>query len=537
MITLCYDIGTTGVKTCLFEITDRIQLLSGASAGYKLYILPGGGAEQDPEEWWQAMCATTHTVLEKSGINPATIEGISFCSQMQGLVLVDVRGKPLRRAFSYMDQRAGAQLRKYMKNGLQVAGANVGKLLKSLAATGAAALSVKDPVYKYLWTKENEPELFARVHKWLDVKESLISRMTGEFVMTHDSAFATLLYDIHEGKKGWSPAMLSLFGVNPAHMPRIIPGEAVAGTLTAASAAELGLPPGIDVYGGGGDASLIGVGAGATELGDTHIYSGTSGWVSTVVEKSIVDATAMVAAIVGADSKAFNYFAEQETAGKCVEWVKDHLALDEINIYLNNTTEKTYKRPDMEETYTNLYDYMMAVIKDVPVGAGGVLFTPWLHGNRCPFEDANARAMFWGIGLETGKTELIRAVAEGVIYHLRWMLETQERKITTSKTIRFVGGGALSPVLCQMLADCTGRTIETVDSPQNAGSVGAAVLVAVGKGLLPSVREAKKLLPANAAYAPDPAKTAQYDKVFAIYKQLYSANKKLFRIRSKLQET
>jgi len=526
MYVLAYDIGTTGVKTCVFNIGQTIELLAGASGGYPLYVLPGGGAEQDPEDWWSAMCETTGKALAEAGVSPEQIEGISFCSQMQGLVLVDKDGLPLRRAMSYMDQRAVAEHKAGIAFGLQVAGANAVRLLKSLKITGAAALSVKDPVWKYKWVEAHEPEIFTKVHKWLDVKEAVIARMTGRCVMTTDSAFAALLYDIH--KRCWSKSITDMLGVKFEHLPEIIPCEAQVGKLRAQQAEELGLVEGIPVFGGGGDASLVGVGAGAVALGDTHIYCGTSGWVSTVVGKSMVDATANIAAIVGAQERLYNYFAEQETAGKCLEWVKDHLALDEINIYLNRELGLCHRTDDYETVYTNLYEYLMAVIAEAPIGAGGVLFTPWLHGNRCPFEDPAARGMFFGLSLETGKTEMIRSVVEGVIYHLRWMLETQDKKTVTSKAIRFVGGGALNDLMCQMLADCTGRTVETVASPQNVGSVGAAALVAVGMKIIPSLQEVKALIPAAKIYAPDLAKKAEYDKYFKIYKGLHAANKKLF---------
>ena len=192
---IAYDIGTTGVKTCIFELGDTIKLVSAASEGYKLYVFPDGGAEQDPQEWWDAMCSTTKKVLDKSDIDIKDICGRSFCSQMQGIVLVDKDGKPVRRAMSYMDQRARKELKEGIAYGPQIAGAFIPKLLKSLMITGAVAASVKDPVWKYKWVEKNEPENFKKVHKWLDVKEYLICRMTGEFVMTKDSAFGALLYD------------------------------------------------------------------------------------------------------------------------------------------------------------------------------------------------------------------------------------------------------------------------------------------------------------------------------------------------------
>ena len=522
---ISYDIGTTGVKTCLFEIDSAITLISAAMEGYKLYIMPDGGAEQDPDEWWSAICSTTKTVFSKCDIKPEQIEGISFCSQMQGLVLVDKNGVPVHRAFSYMDQRAKKQLKEGIAYGFKIAGANITKLIPSLLITGAVALSVKDPVWKYQWVRENEPENFKRVYKWLDVKEYIISRMTDRFVMTRDSAFATLLYDIRKGHEGWSKKICKILNVNPDHLAEIVECTDKVGGLTAKAAQELGLKPGTAVFGGGGDASLIGVGAGSVELGETHIYSGTSGWVSTVVDKSVVDTSAMIAAVLGAQKDRFNYFAELETAGKCLEWVKDHLALDEIGIFL----QKTHVAESPETVYTNLYDYLSKVIDEIPAGSSGVIFTPWLHGNRCPFEDPNARGMFFNVSLDVGKTELIRSVIEGVCFHLRWFLETEDKKIQTSSVVRFVGGGALSDVTCQILADITGRTVETVDSPQNVGAVGAAVIMAVGLGVLDDISHAKKLIPAKKTFVPNAKNKDVYDRNFAVYKTLYKNNKEAFK--------
>ena len=522
---IAYDIGTTGVKTCLFEIEQEIKLISAAMEGYNLYILPGGGAEQDPDEWWQALCNTTKTVFSKCDITPEQVEGISFCSQMQGLVLVDKELKPVHRAFSYMDQRAKKQIKEGIANGIQVAGANIFKLIPSLMITGAAALSVKDPVWKYNWVKENEPENFKRIYKWLDVKEYIICRMTDRCVMTRDSAFGTLLYDIRKGKEGWSKTICKLLGVDIEHLPEIVESTDWVGGLTDKAASELGLMPGTAVFGGGGDASLIGVGAGSVELGETHIYNGTSGWVSTVVEKNVVDTSAMIAAIIGAQKDSFNYFAELETAGKCLEWVKDHLALDEIGIFL----EKKDVVESTETIYTSLYDYLSKVVNEIPAGSQGVIFTPWLHGNRCPFEDPNARGMFFNISLDVGKTELIRSVIEGVCMHMRWFLETQDKKIKTSNVIRFVGGGALSDVTCQILADITDRTVETVDSPQNVGAVGAAVIMAVGLGVIEDVSHAKRLIPAKKTFIPNPKNKEVYDRNYEVYKTLYKNNKEAFK--------
>lgn len=523
---IAYDIGTTGVKTGLISVGETVELVADAYQGYDLYILENGGAEQDTDQWWSAMCETTRSLMKKSPVPPEKIDGISFCSQMQGLVLVDKEGNALRRPMSYMDQRARKEMKDCQGHGIQIAGVNVRMLMKSLRATHAASTSVKDPLWKYKWVQQNEPEIFAKVHKWLDVKEYLISRCTDRFIMTRDSAYSTFLYDTRKGREGWNKALCRMYGVDPEHLPELIECTDIAGKLTAKAASELGLSPGICVYGGGGDATLIGVGAGCTKTGKTHVYSGTSGWIGTVIDRQVVDISSMIAGIVGAQKGRYNYFAEMETAGKCFQWVKEHLALDEIGVYL----DKTDVAESIESLYESLYDYLSDTVKKIPAGAGGVIFTPWLHGNRCPFEDPNAAGTFFNIRIGTGKTEMIRAVLEGICFHLRWMLECEDKKVKTSQTIRFVGGGALSPVTCQMLSDITGRTVETVENTKDVGSIGAAILVAVGCGAIADFDHVEGYIPVKARYEPDPKTRHIYDRNYKVFRRLYQNNKENFTI-------
>lgn len=163
-----------------------------------------------------------------------------------------------------------------------------------------------------------------------------------------------------------------------------------------------------------------------------------------------------------------------------------------------------------------------------PAGCQGVIFTPWLHGNRSPFEDTKARGIFFNIGLETGKTILIRSVVEGICFHLRWMLEAQERKVKTSSVITCAGGGAISPVICQILADITGREIVVGNDPQNAGALGAAIVIAVGMNIVSGFTAAQKLLPPPKHYIPNTANRAVYDRNYQVFKSLYKDNRKSF---------
>ena len=526
MYIIIYDFGTSSVKTCLFEIDSDIRLVVSSAAGYGLYTSDDGGAEQDTEEWWTALCSTTRDLFKNSDVKPAEIEGMAFCSQMQGSVLVDENGNALRRPMNYLDQKGVKEYKECMGSGLiKVSGCSLYKLVRNLIVNYAGSTSAKDPVWKYKWVENNEPDVFRKVYKWLDIGDYLTSRCTGRIVRTADTAFATFLYDTRKGKEGWNKGLLKMYKVNPDHMPEIIDCTDLAGGLTEKAAEELGLVEGIPVFGGGGDTTFVNIGAGCTIPGDTHIYVGTSGWVSTYLDYQTVDINAMITGVLSAKHGYFNYYAELETAGKCFEWVMNHLALDEIGVYLSDAKVTD----DIERKVTSLYDYLSEEVSKVPPGANGVIFTPWLHGNRCPFEDANAGGLFFNIRIENGKRDMIRAVLEGICYHLRWLLECEAKKVKTSDTIRFVGGGALSPVTCQMLADITGRTIETVNNTQEVGAMGAALVAAAGIKGVDVLELSRRLVKANHTYAPNPDHKEIYDRNYMVFKKLYKANASSFK--------
>ncbi|MDO4869189.1 MAG: FGGY-family carbohydrate kinase [Bacillota bacterium] len=525
MYIIAYDVGSTGLKSCLFDVsTDSgIRLLHGEMAEYELCVLDNGGVEQDPDQWWDAMCTTTRRILDKTGITKEDIKGLSFCAQMQGLVLVDQDGQPVRKAMSYMDNRGVEQIKKGLQSGPKVAGMNAAKLRMSLKITGAVSASVKDPVWKYRWVADNEPENMARTYKWLDVKDYLVCRASGRFTMSRDSAFSTLLYDTRPGRDCFSKELCDAFGVNIEHMPEIVSSTEPVGGLTEKAADELGLLCGTAVFSGGGDASLIGLGAGSVEVGDTHIYVGTSGWVSTVIDTQKLDVRSMIASTVGVQSDSYNCFAELETAGKCFEWAKDHLIMDDIDLF----SEVTYAE-DIEAKRVNMYGFIMDKIAEIPPGSHGVIFTPWLHGNRCPFEDPNARGVFFGLGMENTSADMYHAVIEGVCMHLKWQLIAMDKLVQSSDVVRFAGGGALSDQTCQIMADVLGKVIQVPEEPQNTGTVGAAALAAVGLGEIDSLKAVKTMVKVDRTFIPDKAKTAVYEKLFETFKSIYFRNKKSF---------
>ena len=402
---------------------------------------------------------------------------------------------------------------------VKVSGCSLYKLVRNLIVNYAGSTSAKDPVWKYKWVENHEPEVYKRIYKWLDIGDYLAARCTSRIVRTADTAFATFLYDTRKGKEGWNRGLLRMYKVNPDHMPEIIDCTEQVGRLTGKAAAELGLIEGIPVFGGGGNTTFVNIGAGCTRPGDTHIYVGTSGWVSTYLDYQTVDIDAIITGVLSAKKGYFNYYAELETAWKCYEWVIEHLTLDEVGVYLDQK-----KITDVESQYRSVYDYFSEEIAKVSPGANGVIFTPWLHGNRCPFEDSRAGGMFFNLRIENGKRDMLRAVLEGICYHLRWLLECEMKKVKTSDTIRFVGGGALSPVTCQMLADITGRTIETVNNAQEVGAVGTALVVAAGIKGVDVLELSRQLVKADRVYVPNPANKEVYERNYSVFKGLYKAN-------------
>ncbi|HTH12816.1 MAG TPA: FGGY family carbohydrate kinase, partial [Spirochaetia bacterium] len=222
---LACDLGTTALKTCLYEVGDRLILRAAASRRLDLSTGADGRAEQDPEQWWAALAESIPEVLGKAGVAPGAVAGLTFCAQMQSLVLVDRTGAAVRPAVSYLDSRATRRRESLTAGGPRIEGIGVGLLLPWLSVAGGVAASAKDPLWKYLRVADDEPETFARVHRWLDAKDFLTARCTGRFTMSTDSAFATFLADTrprHTGPSGvfgWSPWLVRRLGVNPSHLP------------------------------------------------------------------------------------------------------------------------------------------------------------------------------------------------------------------------------------------------------------------------------------------------------------------------------
>ena len=436
---LTFDVGTTACKSCIYSVTDKLELVDFHINEYPIITTSNGGVEQKKEDWWNAICEGTKIILGRTNIQPSKINGIAFCCQMQGTIVVDKKGDILRNPMIWLDIRSTEQIKRNFQSGLlKIEGMNAIKALKFLKITGGAPGTAKDPIWKYLWIKDNEPDIFNQIHKWLDIKDYLTYLCTGNFKQTLGSAHLTWVYNTQPGKLRWSKSLCRTFKIDMDHLPEVINSTDIIGGLTKKAADDLGLIEDIPVFGGGGDASMIPIGCGCVNEFDSHIYVGTSGWVVSNVNKRMTDITNYIGAILNAIPGHYNYIAEQETAGLCLDWVRDHLCLDEIGLYL-----QAKHIVDIKEKYDSLYDYLNEIDSSCEPGSGNVLFTPWLHGNRAPREDPYVRGMFFNIGMETGKRQLLRAVLEGVAYNMRWLIEACEQKIPYQQSLRFVGGGKI----------------------------------------------------------------------------------------------
>ena len=258
MYIIVYDFGTSSVKTCLFKIDSEICIVASSTATYGLYISDDGGAEQDTQEWWDALCHTTKELFKKSGVKNSEIGGLAFCSQMQGTVLVDKNANAVRRPMNYLDQKGTKEYKDCMGSGIiKVSGCSLYKLVRNIIVNYAGSTSAKDPVWKYKWVENNEPDVYRKIYKWLDIGDYLVARCTGRIVRTADSAFGTFLYDTRRGKEGWNKGLLKMYKVNPEHMPEIIDCTDKVGGLTVKAAKDLGLVEGTPVFGGGGDTTFV----------------------------------------------------------------------------------------------------------------------------------------------------------------------------------------------------------------------------------------------------------------------------------------
>jgi sugar (pentulose or hexulose) kinase len=485
---LAFDIGTSGVKAVIVDVDARLQ--DSAYRGYGLQMVPGGGVEQDLELIISCALDAAGELLRRSAAT-AVIEGISVTAQMFNLVAVDEHGRPLVPMISWLDQRAHADakaLAKVMPASAQFKHFN-------------SVVSGKDIVPKILWLRDNRPDIYARTAKLLDCKESVVMRLTGAAVTDHAGASAYRLFD-HE-TRDWDSQACAAAGVDPAKLPRVCAATDVAGHLLPGIAERLGLPAGIPVYVGIGDVPASQLGSGAIDPGDLHISLGTAVYFGLLMDEPRPDPMRRLGVLAHVDPGRWILWLEIATGGAALAWAVRLLGLDD---------------PGPVD-----YARVERLVRESAADMDGLLFAPWLSGERVPVFDDSARATFVGLSLHHGPGHVLRAVMEGVAFQMRWALEYGLEYGQQVERIRAVGGGTMGSEWTQIIADVLERPLETVAQPQDAGAIGAAACAIVGSGAQSDYAFLDERVTVTRIYLPDAAHALDYADRYAHYRRLYDA--------------
>ena len=510
---LAIDLGTSGPKTALVSVYGEV--LDCEFEETPVILLPGGGAEQDPEGWWKAIMSTAKKLLGKGLIPPEDIVAVSVTSQWSGTVPVDKDGKHLMNGIIWMDCRGSEAVKELLTGLIKIKGLPLFKMLTWLKLTGGApAQSGKDPLCHILWIKKNRPDLYRQTYKFLDPKDYINLRFTGKFAATFDSILLHWVTDNRDPSRiVYSDKLLKMAGIEREKLPDLIQAMDILGPLKKDIAAELGLNPGTPVIGGTPDVPSAGVGSGAVRDYEGHLYIGTSSWISAHVPFKKTDIVHNFGSFPSPIPGRYLILSEQECAGKCLTWLRDNV------LYHKDELMREEKAP-------NIYKVMDKIVARVPAGANGVIFTPWLYGERSPVDDCHIRASLFNLSLENTREDMVRAVFEGVAFNSKWLLNPVEKFMERPfQYLNFVGGGANSDIWSQIFADVLDRKIRQVKDPIYSNARGAAFLASMALKYI-TLEEIPQYIKIKAEYTPNPDHRKIYDEIFAEFVNHYKTQKK-----------
>jgi xylulokinase len=499
---LTVDLGTSGPKVALFTLDG--DFIDGEFAAVALHHFPRG-VEQSPTEWWEGIVASSQRLMARAPALVDRIGAIAVTSQWSGTVPVDRDGEPLHDAIIWMDARGADVTRERVGGRIRVRGYDPRKLRTWIARTGGApALSGKDSISHIWWLQRELPEVARATWKYLEPKDWLNLKLTGESVATHDSIVLHWVTDNRDPHNiRYDAELLRMAGVDRAQLPDLVPAASVVGPLGERVAKELGVPAGIPVIGGTPDLQSAAIGSGAVRDYDGHLYIGTSSWLTCHVGAKKTDVLHGIAALPSPIPGKYYVADEQEVAGGCLNWLRDRaLASDEG------------------------FDAFDQLADEVPAGSNGVVFTPWLNGERTPVDDHTLRAGWHNLSLQSSKGELVRSVLEGVAYNSRWLLETVEKFTGRPFAgLNIIGGGAQSNLWCQIIANVLNREIRRVEYPIRANARGAALLAGLALGRL-SVDDLSRSVKIDHTFSPDRSQRAVYDAGYKEFRMLHKQTAK-----------
>jgi len=515
MYVLAVDLGTGGPKVALLSATGRITAHAFQAVGVDL--TDDGGAEQSPSAWWGAIVSCARRALADSGVTPDQVVGIGCTSQWMGTVPVDGAGEPIGPAIIWMDSRGARAVRETVRGTLNVQGYSATKLARWVRRTGGIpSLSGKDPVGHIHFLRQHRPDVYAAAAVFLEPVDYLNLRLTGLARASHDSITGYWVTDNRDiGAISYDDGLIELAGLERSKLPDLVPTGSVLGGLAEGPAAELGLLAGTPVVTGTGDLHSAAVGSGAVADYAGHLYIGTSSWISCHVPFKKTDAMTNIASIPSGIPGRYLLADEHETGGACLTWLRDNL------LFPDDALSGAGAGAVPDGFFATLND----MASSVPAGSHGVLFTPWLNGERSPVDDHTIRGGFHNLSLSSTRSDMVRAVFEGVALNSAWLLGAVEKFCRRPfESLAFVGGGANSDLWSQIHADATGRTIPQIADPVLANVRGAGLLTLLALGHI-TVDDIPSTVQVKATYEPDPTAAAVYGDLIKEFVNLYEKTK------------
>ncbi len=496
---LAHDLGTSGDKATIFSVDGT--LVGSAVYAYQTDYFNGTWAEQDANDWWRAVCTTTKDLIAEIGILPEEIAAVSFSGQMMGCLCVDRNGIPMRKSIIWADQRAqkqAAEIESHIsqQDFYRIAGH------RNTAYYG---------VQKLMWIRDNEPEIYANTYKVLNAKDYIVYRLTGKYYTEYSDANSMTCFDLN--KLAWSERLVDYAGIDGDKLPEAKPSTFVAGGVTAAAAEACGLAVKTPVVMGAGDGVTANIGAGSIQEGKTYCCMGTSAWITTTSEKPIFDANMRTVTWAHAIPGLYAPNGTMQFAGGSYNWLKNTICLAEKNL--------------AEQTGMSPYQYMNEQIEESSAGSNGVLFLPYLMGERAPRWNYEAKGAFIGLKADTTRSDILRSVLEGITMNLGIVLDILRESLTIDEVL-VIGGGAKGAIWRQIMADIWDTKILVPSVLEEAGSMGAAVIGGVGAGLYRDFSAIDKFIEIAHIQEPNPVNVQAYQRPKQNFDACYYALEKVY---------
>lgn len=487
-LVLGLDISTTAAKALLIDA--RGAVVGSASTPVRLLSPRPLWFEENPQDWWRSACESIRQALGQAGASGGDVLAIGLTGQMHGLVLLDAEGQVLRPAILWNDQRTAAQCDEIRA----IVGAQ-----RLIQITGNDALT-GFTAPKILWVRENEPEVYARVAHILLPKDYVRYRLTGSYAVDKADGSGTILFDLE--KRTWSAEMLELLHIPLEWLPETYEGTAITGQITPEAAQATGLLAGTPVVAGGGDQSAQAVGVGAVAPGVAALTLGTSGVVFTTTPAAVIEPHARLHAFCHAVPGRWHVMGVMLSAAGSLQWYHDALA-------------PSVPIPELVQEAGS-----------APPGSEGLLFLPYLAGERTPHPDPLARGAWFGLNVRHGRAHLTRALLEGVAFGLKDNFDLMRSLLPGEiREVRVSGGGAQSDLWLQIIADVLNAELTPAKVTEGA-AYGAALLAGVAAGLWPSVEDASRsVFVAGKPVVPNPAAAERYEPYYRLYRELYPATR------------